>query len=179
MEKEERNMLLNKIEEWQEKARNEKDSFNKYLSIFIAYNIFYNLYEKTKNPGVDLAEGDSRRAIATLGLLTDSNQLFQSLRSELNRYLGIIPIFREEYWPSKKSRNREEISRELKKVFEENDSSTTIEMLLKWLYKIRCNLVHGEKSYNDEEQKELLSGSSSLLDRVLEHMMNNYREKYA
>lgn len=40
--------LLKKIEEWQRKANDEADPFNNYISVFIAYNIFYNLYAKKR-----------------------------------------------------------------------------------------------------------------------------------
>ena len=51
-------------------------------------------------------------------------------------------------------------------------------MLLKWLYKVRCNLVHGEKNYNDEDQKKLLKMSSSLLKKVLQNAVETYRQFY-
>jgi hypothetical protein len=54
----------------------------------------------------------------------------------------------------------------------------TVDLLLKWLYKVRCNLVHGEKNYNDERQKNLLKQSSSLLIKILTHLLKAYRETY-
>lgn len=41
--------LLEKVDEWQAKARSETDPFNKYVSMFIANNIFYNLYAEKKS----------------------------------------------------------------------------------------------------------------------------------
>lgn len=178
MEERERDMLLGKIEEWQTKARYESDPFNKYVSIFIAYNIFYNLYEKTKHPSADLTYGDNKRAIATLFLLTDADPLVHSIQSDLKDYTAIIPAFREEYWPSRRARKKVAISKTLKEAIKEGDAKKVVEMLLKWLYKVRCNLVHGEKSYNDEIQKRLLAKSSSLLDKVLQHLLESYRQLY-
>ena len=178
MEEKERDMLLRKIEEWQTKARLESDSFNKYLSIFIAYNIFYNLYEKTRHPSADLTYGDKERAVATLSLLTNVDQLLRSIQSDLEDYLAIIPVFREEYWPTKRARGKVAISRTLKEAVQEGDAMKAVEMLLKWLYKVRCNLVHGEKGYNDETQKRLLAKSSLLLDKVLQHLVESYRQSY-
>lgn len=51
-------------------------------------------------------------------------------------------------------------------------------MLLKWLYKVRCNIVHGEKNYDDTRQMKLLKQSSSLLEKVLTHLMDSYNRKY-
>lgn len=178
MEEEERNLLVEKIEEWQEKSHQETDPFNKYLSIFIAYNIFYNLYWKTMHPRDDLSRGDSQRAIATYELVNNPNQLIQSLKPLLKDYLKAIPRFREEYWPSNYARNKEQISDLLKKAVKENDSRTAVQMILKWLYKVRCNLVHGEKNYNDQDQRELLDGSSSIMQIIVQHMMERFQERY-
>lgn len=178
MEERERNTLLGKIEEWQTKARCESDPFNKYVSIFIAYNIFYNLYEKTKHPSADLTYGDNKRAIATLSLLRDVDKLLDSVQPDLKEYIQIIPVFREEYWPSRHARKKVAISRTLKEAIEKGQAQRAVEMLLKWLYKVRCNLVHGEKGYNNEAQKRLLAKSSLLLDKVLQHLIESYRQVY-
>ena len=93
----ERDKLLRKIEEWRTKAVNEKDPFDKYLSLFVAYNIFYNLYKKTEHPDANLAHGDSSRAVETQSL-ADPIPLFNSLRPQLKSYVNFIPIYREEFW---------------------------------------------------------------------------------
>lgn len=170
----ERDMLLTKIEEWEEKARNEDDPFNKYLSVFIAYNIFYNLYKKTEDRSADLTFGDRLRAIEILPLI-DENGLFQSLEHELSAYIAFIPIYTDEYW---EKNDTIPINASLEEAFQKKDKKTTMEMLLKWLYKVRCNLVHGEKNYNDKNQKKLLKMSSSLLEKVLRNAMETYRKFY-
>ncbi|MDH5732977.1 MAG: hypothetical protein OEY88_04245 [Candidatus Bathyarchaeota archaeon] len=174
MRKMERDMLLRKIEEWRIKAQIETDPFNKYLSIFIAYNIFYNLYKKTEHPGADLTCGDSTRAVETRSLI-DSEKLLEQLKSELIEYLGFIPIYREEFW---NRHRRVPIFETLDSAFNVGNAEKTIEMLLKWLYKVRCNLIHGEKNYDDESQKKLLAQSSSLLEKILTHAVNSYCQQY-
>ncbi len=175
MKEQERNLLLNKIKEWQEKSKNETDPFNKYVSIFIAYNIFYNLLEKTKNPTANLKNGDAKRAINTIQLMndTDNSELLKRLQPLLKAYLELIPIYSEEYWS-----NKIPISDELKKSYHEQKSTKTIDLLLKWLYAVRCNLVHGDKNYQDSKQKKLLELSSNLLDPILHTLLNNYMKKY-
>jgi hypothetical protein len=167
-------MLLKKIEEWKRKASHENDPFDKYLSIFIAYNIFYNLFKKTEEPSADLTFGDSERAIETQALVANED-LFQTLKPELKDYLGLIFVYREEYWGRAE---RVPISQTLREAFNHDDAKTSIEMLLKWLYKVRCNLIHGEKNYDDKKQKKLLKHSSSLLERVLSHTTETYRRLY-
>lgn len=173
----ERDILLRKISEWEEKARKEDDPFNKYISIFIAYNIFYNLFKKTRDPEADLTYGDSSRAIEIL-LLIDDSRLFQLLRNDLSVYIAFIPIYRDEFWTKEDEAAGRAINVVLENAFEKEDKKTTMEMLLKWSYKVRCNLVHGEKNYNDEKQKKLLKMSSSLLEKVLQHAVESYRQFY-
>jgi len=86
LKKTERNNLLRKIREWRTKAENEADPFNKYLSLFIAYNIFYNLYKKTQDPNANLFHGDSARAVEVQSL-ADRIILFKTLESELKGYV--------------------------------------------------------------------------------------------
>lgn len=169
--------LLEKVEEWQDKANREADPFNKYVSIFIAYNIFYNLYAKrrTRNFQADFTRGDSERAIATLSLI-NADQLFRLIESDFREYISIIPVFREEYWPTRNSSRRVPISEALKDSFYTRNTKKAIDMLIKWLYKVRCNLVHGEKSYHDDDQRKLLEMSSLLLDKILQHLKSRYRQ---
>lgn len=168
--------LIHKVEEWRKKANSETDAFDRYVSIFIGYNIFYNLYEKKKKNdlNVDFLSGDSRRAIAVLEL-SNSAQLFDEISADLNKYLRIIPMFNEEYWPDGKRGSRGlPIAETLKTAFQNRDKKKTIELLAKWLYKVRCNLVHGVKSYEDANQRELLQRSAILLDEILVHLLVRY-----
>jgi hypothetical protein len=174
--------LLQKVKEWKEKANSESDPFDKYLSMFIAYNIFYNLYERkrTNDMEIDFSDGDSRRAIDVVQL-TNPTELFDEISNELGLYLKIIPVFREEYWPRKILRDGSQglpIADSLKVAFRENAKNEVVELLFKWLYKIRCNLVHGVKSYKDTDQGKLLRMSSQLLDRILDHLLARYEEKF-
>lgn len=171
--------LLEKIEEWQSKARSEIDPFNKYVSMFIAYNIFYNLYakKKSRNFNVDYTQGDSIRATDTIALV-EADRLFESLKTEVKGYLLVIPVFGEEYWPKPNAPNRIPISEALRKNFEARNKFETIDLLIKWLYKVRCNLVHGEKSYRDEGQRNLLEMSTKLLEKILRHLVSCYKQTY-
>lgn len=166
------------------KARTENDPFNKYVSLFIAFNIFYNLYEKKRmgvvNRYVDYLSGDNQRAMRVVGL-SNIDQLFDTLSADLTNYLDIIPVFREEYWPSMRLGNGSHgvpIAESLKLAFRNRNKKDTIDLLVKWLYKVRCNLVHGDKSYTDTHQRELLQSSATLLDKVLTHVLDQYLQNY-
>ena len=171
--------LLKKIEEWRRKASDEADPFNKYTSVCIAYNTFYNLYAKKKSGNLyaDYTQGDSKRAIDTITLV-EGEKLFKSLETDVEEYLSIIPFFREEYWPKHNSPNRIPISKTLKKNFKDRNELETIDFLIKWLYKVRCNLVHGEKSYSNPDQRKLLEMSTKLLDNILRHLVVRYKQTY-
>lgn len=156
------------------KAQYETDPFNKYLSIFIAYNIFYNLFKKSENPNADLTYGDNLRAIETQSLM-DSKKILRQLKGKWQKYLHFIPIYREEFWGRKK---KVPIYKTLIAALNEGNDERTVEMLLKWLYKVRCNLVHGEKNYDDEKQKILLEQSSFLLKSILTHALDSYCQLY-
>jgi len=172
--------LLEKVEEWQNKANCETDPFNKYVSIFIAFNIFYNLYAKkrSRNSRADFIRGDGRRATDTISLV-DADQLFELIESDLREYISIIPVFREEYWPWVNAPKSVPIAETLKASLRAGDARKITDMLVKWLYKVRCNLVHGEKSYKDDKQRRLLEMSTILLDRILRHMISRYEQTYA
>jgi hypothetical protein len=172
MEYQEREMLIQKIREWQKKSKQEKDPFNKYISICISYNIFYNLFAKTKDPSVDLTNGDSKRAVNTIELIIDADKLFKILQPDLEKYLQIIPAYREEHW------QKIPITKELKQAYKENNAKKTIDLLLKWLYKVRCNLVHGDKGYQDDQQKMILEKSNLLLGVLLENLLEIYLRRY-
>lgn len=170
--------LLEKVEEWQAKARRETDPFNKYVSVFIAYNIFYNLFaRKTGKFRGDFTRSDSRRATATVSLVK-ADELSSLIESDLREYVRIIPVFREEYWPWHNASKSVPIAQTLKTSLQSGDARKTIDMLVKWLYKVRCNLVHGEKSYRDDSQRKLLEISTRLLDTILTHLVSRYEQKY-
>jgi hypothetical protein len=168
----ERDKLLRKIQEWRVKAGEETDPFDRYLSLFIAYNIFYNLFKKTKDPNANLAHGDSARAVETQSL-AHPDALFKILEPELRRYVNLIPIYREEFWDGGVP-----IRGTLIEALNEKNSVKTLDLLLKWLYKVRCNIVHGEKNYDDLMQKKVLEQSDSLLDKILAHLLESYKQKY-
>lgn len=70
------------------------------------------------------------------------------------------------------------IARTLKAAFREENKDEAVELLVKWLYKVRCNLIHGNKSYKDTDQGKLLEKSSYLLDKILDHLLMKYEEKF-
>lgn len=93
-------------------------------------------------------------------------------------YTNIIPVFREEYWPRQNAPRSIPIAQTLKASLQSRNARETVDLLIKWLYKVRCNLLHGEKSYRDETQRNFLEISAKLLDLILTHLVSRYKQTY-
>lgn len=169
---------IRKAREWKEKARAEQDPFNKYFSLFVGYNIMYNLYAETINEESASDREDSSRAAAAIGLLDrrEREELMHThLSGMLSEYLCTITRFKDEKW---KKKDGNTIRTKLREAFQQKDWPITFEMLVKWLYKVRCNLFHGEKGRNDRDQELLLRESSMLLDPILGAFIESYARKH-
>ena len=136
-------------------------------------------YAKKKKANADLSKGDGDKAVAAMELLQETaDESLRKLSPKLSEYLDLIPAFREEFWPGKGPQPRVAISEKLKDAFEKGESKVVLEMLVKWLYKIRCNLVHGDKGYDDLQQQTLLVQSSQLLEVLLGEMIVSFGRQY-
>ena len=170
-----RKKLLSKTEGWIQKAEKESDPFDKYVSYFIAFKILYDSYAKEKNADVDLSLGDSERAVEIRDLVPDKEALFRDIKIPLHDSLEIIPAFREEYWGQP---HPVPIASRLREAFYSDNAEDTVEYLLKWLYKVRCNIVHGGENYNEELDKRILGYSNALLAKILAVVLPEYRRRF-
>jgi Apea-like HEPN len=170
-------VMLDKVVEWCAKAEHDDDPFDRYVSYFIAFNILYNTYAVELRSGVDLSTGDRTRAVGAGNLITNASLAIENMGSALTDYIRMIPIYGEEYWHTW-GKPDIPISQSLKESFDHRDHPNTIMYLLMWLYKVRCNLVHGGKGYGDPKQRTLLIMSSDILARLLDNLISNYRAGY-
>jgi hypothetical protein len=170
-----RKNLLVKAEGWIQKAEKERDPFDKYMSYFISFKILYDIYAKEMNPSADLSLGDSRRAVEVGNLIPDKEALVNDLKQPLRDYLEIIPAFREEYWGRP---HPVPIASRLREAFYSDNAADTIEYLLKWLYKVRCNVVHGGKNYDEKLDKTILDYSNKMIARILSDVLAEYRRRF-
>jgi len=172
-----RDYLLDRVREWQKKSQSETDPFNQYVSIFTAYNTLYDLYGAMRHPGEDLSRHDSQLAVEAAELISDPNSLIQQLQPKLADYARSIPVFREEYY---KENNRViPISEALRESLGSGHGHRTLQLLLRWFYKVRCNLVHGGKDYKDAGQRRLLERSFPLLERIVDAMILEFSRRAA
>ena len=119
-------LTLEKINGWRNKSYSEDDPIDKYISLFISYNIFYNLYAITeKSENIDgewitikrkdfdeaIHKRDKKKVTKPIDLV-NVDVLYQHVKNDdLEGYLYIISRFREEYWGS------QEIKRSLRRNF--------------------------------------------------------------
>lgn len=162
--------MLDKVERWVQKAQGESDEFDKFISYSIAFNILYNMYAKRINPSLDLSRGDNNRAIEIINLITDKKIFVKTLPS-LCEYMNMIPVSKEEYWGQRKI----PIAASLRRSYNKNDANGILEYLFKWLYKVRCNLVHGEKEYDENKWEAMLKFSNELFDKIIKQLIANYQ----
>jgi len=168
--------LLAEIEGWIQRAEKEREPFDRYVSYFTAFNMLYNLYAKEMDAGVDLAFGDRKRAIRAADLVADKGALLEDLRQPLKDYLETIPAFREEYWGRS---HPTPIASRLREAFYSESAPDTTEYLLKWLYKVRCNLVHGEENYDEKLDRTILGYSNTIIARILSVALAEYKRRFA
>jgi len=158
--------------EWVKKSNEDNDPFDKFISLFIAFNMFYNLYALYKDPYTDLEHGDRDKALSTLELL-DKTAFFNQHRDQLSS-LGLeCEKFTVEV---RTNRKKENVSMRLSELVNKNKKKDATDLALKILYSIRCNLVHGEKG-RDEPQKELLETATALLKVYLVDMLSSFKKK--
>lgn len=159
---------------WIKKAERTNDEFDKYFSLYVAFNILYNIYYFTSEDGrANKCSSDSRRADNIVKLILDPKQFVIHNENLIKKYIYSIPIFGEEYWRRCRKNKGEGISKLLKNAFENKNYSEVVKQLNRWLYKVRCNLFHGEKSADISKQKKLLGESCKLLMKLTEEIIQN------
>lgn len=142
-------LYLKKSEKWLNKHNDSDDFFDKYLSLFIAVNIVYELWRKVvdkydnyedkrdfNNLGDDIISSN----IKSILINVFSVKLFSLLEKE-NLYIEI---------GSKKNK------KDIQKVFSNFDNDNErFKAIWETFYSVRCNLVHGEKGYEDRQERLL------------------------
>jgi hypothetical protein len=133
------------IKNWLQKGDNEKDNFNKFLCYWISFNCYYtsitgNPYDKQALDALKLyqpIEEPFRR------LIENHNVLFQDL-------LSVCPIIDEAIKPKPPL------------IFNQITISNTFDIL----YRVRCNLFHGNKDINDKRDIEVVSAALPVLELI-------------
>jgi len=148
----------NYILKWIEKSRIEEDYFDKFVYGFFALNAMYSVYY----------DGNERQAIKDL-FASSINTHCEDFREilytpEYEYFCKRPPIKNCKYDPSKEFSGPRDTSRDTIKLFERNPKSSNRAMLM-ILYQIRCNLFHGNKSFGDSNDQEIMKNAAELLLR--------------
>ena len=153
------------IEKWVEKSRDEHDYFDKFVYGFFAFNALYSEFYLETN--------DERRAIKEF--LDDH---FENCRQGLKKIFD-LPEY--QYFcdrnPIRDMRHNviSQFAREdLERIKERIPRKSTKSMLM-ILYQIRCNLFHGDKSFANINDQEIMKNASELLLQYNTIFLNDIR----
>jgi len=166
---------------WLQKADNLIDGdiaslIDKYVTLFISYNFLYNIIPIKKAQETSKAREDVHdRAGATtftidfVGAEVISKYLTeQGLDGQIEQLAKAMPNFNIDLNKGKPQPEKDE---NLIKDLRSADSSIKILALMKTLYSIRCNIVHGEKGL-DQYQEMLLLPAIQLLRAIIPLIYN-------
>lgn len=159
-----RTYLINKASEWISKGDNENDPFNRFFSYFVAHNILYNLYARINNPSIDLTINDKNRSIKVHELIRDHRLFIHSNDVDIRSFICLLRKFRKEKWTIK---SKESINDSLERSYLNRNYKLVTRDVLRMLYKLRCNMFHGEKNMNAPNQRELIEVSNKILKTIL------------
>jgi len=159
-----RTYLINKASEWIRKGDHENYPFNGFFSYFVAYNILYNLYARIKNPSVDLTTNDKNRSVKVHELIRDPGLFIHSNDVNIRSFIYLLRKFRKEKWTRK---SKESINDSLERSYINRNYKLVTRDVLRMLYKLRCNMFHGEKNMNAPNQHELIEVSNKILKTIL------------
>lgn len=134
---------------------------DKYVTLFINYNFLYNLVpqkkaQETGNAREDIGDraGATTFTINFLGAVVISEYVTQNcLDEQIEQLADAMPHFNIELIKGTPQPKRDEV---LIKGLRSEDAGTKILSLMKVLYSIRCNIVHGEKGLHQYQEMLLL-----------------------
>ncbi|MCR4649068.1 MAG: hypothetical protein K5776_08325 [Lachnospiraceae bacterium] len=157
---------VNRIYTWIEKSRKEEDYFDKFVYGFFALNALYS----------DYYDESEKEAIKTLvdedyaSIKEDLLKIFDL--SEFEYFCNRDPIKNMRYDPAK-GIGYPDTKYYVEKIREKSPRKSTKAMLM-ILYQIRCNLFHGDKSFNVASDQEVMKNASELLLRYNEAFIKKY-----
>lgn len=144
------------ILKWIEKSKNEKDHFDKFVYGFFALNAMYSVYY----------DSDERQAIKDLfassfnsHYIEYSNILYTP---EYEYFCNRPPIKNCKYDPNKERPGPRDTYRDTIKLPDRDPKNSNRAMLM-ILYQIRCNLFHGNKSFSNYNDQEIMKNAAELL----------------
>lgn len=146
------------ILKWIEKSKHEEDNFDKFVYGFFALNAMYSIYY----------ERDERRAIKALFASSLDNH-YDEFRKilympEFDYFCNRPAIKNCKFNPLRDDPRARDTSEDTDHLREKHPRNSNRAMLM-ILYQIRCNLFHGNKSFGDSNDQEIMKNAAELLLR--------------
>ncbi len=175
------NETINFSERWIEKASgydiaNLSDCFDKFSTLFVAYNALYNYAENdmfqnkliTKNK-----KGNHKSAVSNAPKYIGFEPLADSLKSNNKTADAINEIVRLIEKNVFYIDNDQQLIRHIK---DENICAEKyVESIMELIYQTRCNMFHGSKGF-EEIQKNILQPMIIILEFVIESLLKKMKE---
>lgn len=144
------------ILKWIEKSKNEEDNFDKFVYGFFALNAMYSVYY----------ERDERRAIKAL-FASSIDDHFDEFRKilytpEFDYFCNRPAIKNCKFNPLRDDPRTRDTSEDTDRLRDKHPKMSNRAMLM-ILYQIRCNLFHGNKSFGDSNDQEIMKNAAELL----------------
>lgn len=146
------------ILKWIEKSKSETDAFDKFVYGFFALNAMYSVYY----------DGDERYAIKKL-FASSIDAHYEEYReilytSEYEYFCNRPAIKNCKYDPFKEHPGPRDTSRDKMDLVDRSPKKSNRAMLM-ILYQVRCNLFHGNKSFSNADDQEIMKNAAELLLR--------------
>ena len=166
------------------------DYFDKFFTLFVVYNRIYNVVVAILNEKGELdtlkQQGkidkrkiepyDNKAATICVAhfLRGDLQAIIEENQNQIEEFKNIIKnqLFYIDLNHGHPQRKRD---LDLLHGLESDDNLLIVESLLKILYKIRCNIFHGEKGYNNE-QRLILEPANNCIQNLIDRLIIKVRE---
>ena len=160
-----------------------EDSFDKFFSLYVAYNALYfegTRYLLSQNIKIE-GNGDKASATKNIPIYIGQKELYEELIKYKDDIKVIIESTDKFYFSTKRDNITPDFDKDKKLINKIKNSFNLTEIekqkefnvaLLELIYYVRCNMFHGKKEF-DEIQKDFLDSVSNVLKMIIEYMLNN------
>ncbi|MBU4332492.1 hypothetical protein KKD20_05225 [Patescibacteria group bacterium] len=147
------------IRRWFEKSKEEENSFDGFISLWISFNAFYAAEHLLESERQQLRNIYDEYKDSFVGLVDNHSETFQ----EFKHYIEIKPVntgfIQDLRYPVEKEKH--------KKRYQNLGSLCEY---LDCVYQVRCNLFHGGKNLEDGQDQEIVSRAYNSLAVFLERI---------
>jgi len=136
---------------WIERAKNETDPFNKFISYWVAFNCWYSSRYPYKRDG----------------------ECIKKIKDDVNNG-SLSLVFEDE---CKNSLNNLKLKSSRKVLQDRNPSPISIKNnggVINWVYIVRNNLFHGNKLDSNERDKVIIEAANKIMEKIISELVKKY-----